>query len=42
MSQDKDTIENELRRQARERRDARRVAASYASGKDAAGNLQAA
>ena len=41
MSQDKDTIENELRRQARERRDARRVAASDASGKDAAGNPSA-
>ena len=38
MSQDKDTIENELRRQARDRRDARRAAASDASGKDAAGN----
>ncbi|MEE1372607.1 MAG: ABC transporter ATP-binding protein [Parolsenella sp.] len=38
MSQDKDTIENELRRQARERRDARRAAAPGASGKDAAGN----
>ena len=37
MSQDKDTIENELRRQARERRDARRAAAPGASGKDAAG-----
>ena len=42
MSQDKDTIENELRRQARERRDARRAAASDASGKDAAGNPSAA
>lgn len=41
MSQDKDTIENELRRQARERRDARRAAASDASGKDAAGNPSA-
>lgn len=38
MSQDKDTIENELRRQARERRDARRAAAPGASGTDAAGN----
>ena len=38
MSQDKDTIENELRRQARDRRDARHAAASDASGKDAAGN----
>ena len=38
MSQEKDTIENELRRQARERRDARRAAASNASAKDAAGN----
>ena len=37
MSQDKDTIENELRRQARERRDARRAAAPGASGKYAAG-----
>lgn len=42
MSQDKDTIENELRRQARERRDARRAAASDASGKDAAGSPSAA
>ena len=42
MSQDKDTIENELRRQARERRDARRAAASDASGKDAADNPSAA
>ena len=41
MSQDKDTIENELRRQARERRDALRAAASDASGKDAAGNPSA-
>ena len=41
MSQDKDTIENELRRQARERRDARRAAASDASGKDAADNPSA-
>ena len=41
MSQDKDTIENELRRQARERRDARRAAAPGASGKDAAGNPSA-
>lgn len=41
MSQDKDTIENELRRQARERRDARRAVASDASGKDAAGNPSA-
>ena len=41
MSQDKDTIENELRRQARERRDVRRAAASDASGKDAAGNPSA-
>lgn len=38
MSQEKDTIENELRRQARERRDARRAAASNVSAKDAAGN----
>lgn len=38
MSQEKDTIENELRRQARERRDARRASASSASGRDAAGN----
>lgn len=38
MSQEKDTIENELRRQARERRDARRAPASSASGRDAAGN----
>ena len=41
MSQDKDTIENELRRQARERRDARRAAAPGASGKDAAGKPSA-
>ena len=41
MSQDKDTIENELRRQARERRGAHRAAASDASGKDAAGNPSA-
>ncbi len=41
MSQDKDTIENELRRQARERRDARREAAPGASGKDAAGKPSA-
>lgn len=36
-----DTIENELRRQARERRDARRAAAPGASGKDAAGKPSA-
>lgn len=41
MSQDKDTIENELRRQARERRDARRAAAPGASGKGAAGKPSA-
>ena len=41
MSQDKDTIENELRRQARERRDIRRAAAPGASGKDAAGKPSA-
>lgn len=41
MSQDKDTIENELRRQARERRDARRAAAPGASGKDTAENPSA-
>ena len=41
MSQDKDTIENELRRQARERRDARRAAALGASGKGAAGKPSA-
>ena len=41
MNQDKDTIENELRRQARERRDARRAAVPGASGKDAAGNPSA-
>lgn len=41
MSQDKDTIENELRRQARERRDARRAAAPNASGKDTADNPSA-
>ena len=41
MSQDKDTIENELRRQARERRDARRAAASDASGEDADGSPSA-
>ena len=41
MSQDKDTIENELRRQARDRRDARRAVAPGASGKDAAGKPSA-
>ena len=41
MSQDKDTIENELRRQARERRDARRAAAPGSSGKDTAENPSA-
>ena len=41
MSQDKDTIENELRRQARERRDVRRAAAPGASGKDATDNPSA-